>query len=87
METKRLLGLITLCGSIALIGALLYVVVPEKNMDLLKTFGVAYLSWVSMVIGYYFGSSDGSARKTQILYEKETANEKADPVAPVVPPA
>jgi hypothetical protein len=67
MDTKQLLAVITLAGFLLLILGLFFIPIPTGNMDLLKTFGVALIAIVTAVAGYYFGSSEGSARKTEIM--------------------
>lgn len=66
-DTKRLLALIVLAGFFMIILALFFVRIPAENLDLVKTFGLTLLGAIATVIGYYFGSSDGSARKTDLL--------------------
>lgn len=66
-DIKSILALITLVFFFCCIVLLFFTSVPKDNLDLLKTFGLSLISALSFVIGYYFGSSDGSARKTELL--------------------
>lgn len=77
-DIKKLLALVVLTGFFGIILSLFFIDIPSGNMDLLKTFGIALISIVSAVAGYYFGSSEGSARKTEIMSPnlKEITNEK-----------
>jgi hypothetical protein len=67
IDIKKLLALITVAGFFGIILALFFFAIPQGNTDLLKTFGIALISIVSAVAGYYFGSSEGSARKTELM--------------------
>jgi hypothetical protein len=66
-DVKRLLALLTLAGFLGIILGLFFVSIPDKNLDLAKTMVIALIAIVSTIGGYYFGSSDGSARKTELL--------------------
>ena len=70
IDIKSVLALVTLCGFFLLIGQLLALPVPPENKELINTAAVACISLISMVIGYYFGSSEGSAHKTSLLASK-----------------
>ncbi len=51
----------------ALLGLLIFKAVPETNKDLLTTaMGVLFGAFTG-VVGYFFGSSLGSARKTELM--------------------
>lgn len=81
-DVKKMLALITVCFFFAVILVLFFVQIPAANLDLLKIVVMALLSGASMVLGYYFGSSEGSAKKNEIL------DRVANPPAVVdVPPA
>ena len=80
-DIKKLLALITLAGFFGIIVALFFVTIPPPNLDLAKTLVIALISIVSAVGGYYFGSSEGSARKTELM-----GGVNADPHGAVVTP-
>ena len=80
-DIKKLLALITLAGFFGIIVALFFVTIPQANLDLAKTLVIALISIVSAVGGYYFGSSEGSARKTELM-----GGVIADPPAAVTTP-
>lgn len=82
-DVKKLLALVTVGFFFAVILILFFVQIPEPNLDLLKIVVMALLSGASMVLGYYFGSSDGSARKTELI----GATPSALPAAIEEPPA
>jgi uncharacterized membrane protein len=70
METKRLKGYLATLMIIAFIG-LVYLLldkkVPEQNNDLLMVLLGAMVGTVKDLYGYYFGSSEGSQRKTELM--------------------
>lgn len=54
----------------AVIGILLFREVPKNNSSIVYVGIGVILGWGSMVVGYFFGSSKGSADKTEILNSK-----------------
>ncbi len=80
IDIKKLLGLIVVCFFFTTLIMLFFVQIPAQNTDLVKTFGVALISSASMIVGYYFGSSDGSARKTEIMGVSPVASTSPTPV-------
>ncbi|MDA8428921.1 MAG: hypothetical protein M0T70_06660 [Geobacteraceae bacterium] len=82
-DVKKMLAMVTVGFFFAVILILFFVQIPQANLDLLKIVVMALLSGASMVLGYYFGSSDGSARKTELI----GVTPPAPPVAIEEPPA
>lgn len=66
-DIKNILSLAVILFFFLVILVLFCVQVPPENLDLLKILLMSLLSGASMILGYYFGSSDGSARKTELL--------------------
>lgn len=71
MKTKELfmyiLAIIIVVGIFVLLGILIVREVPVANKDLLNIVVGAFISAFTLVIGYFFGSSKGSADKTELL--------------------
>lgn len=67
MNIKSTLAILAVAGFFAVLTALFLVPIPKDNSQLVNTVVVALISVVSVVIGYYFGSSEGSAKKNEIL--------------------
>jgi hypothetical protein len=61
------LGAIVVLGILAIIGLLVYVPMPAENKDALMLVLGVLAAKFSDVIAYFFGSSKGSADKTQIM--------------------
>jgi len=59
-------GLVVLCF-FALLTALIFHLVPEGNVSTLNIAIGSLLQAFALVIGYFFGSSKGSADKTEML--------------------
>lgn len=66
-------ALITTC-IIAVIGALLFVPVPEINQRILDMCLGGLLVQFAAVVNYFFGSSKGSADKTEIMRQAANGN-------------
>jgi uncharacterized BrkB/YihY/UPF0761 family membrane protein len=61
-------GLIVACFFTLLI-LLLYATVPEPNKDILNLVVGALIGSFATVVGYFFGSSAGSAAKNDLLFK------------------
>ena len=59
-------GLITV-GFFGLLIGLLYVGVPAENKDLLNLVVGALIGSFASIVGYFYGSSKGSAEKNELL--------------------
>lgn len=64
---KAYMALLVTIGLIAVIMALLYVEPKNGGKDALLIALGALVALVKDVYGYYFGSSEGSTRKTELL--------------------
>ncbi|MBM4286881.1 MAG: hypothetical protein FJ135_01815 [Deltaproteobacteria bacterium] len=62
-----LLALVTVTGTLGLFGLAFYLRVDGANEKVLFMVIGALSSIVTTVVTYYFGSSEGSARKNEIL--------------------
>lgn len=51
----------------AFVGALFFLPVPDANMDMLMIASGVLFGGANMAWGYFFGSSSGSAKKTDAL--------------------
>lgn len=55
------------------LGLIIFKAMPVENKDLLNiTAGIAF-GWGSMAVSYFFGSSKGSADKTEMLNKPPTS--------------
>ena len=62
-----LLGAIIMVGFFWLLTALVYQAVPESNKDILNIAVGALIGMAAGIVNYFFGSSKGSADKTELL--------------------
>jgi len=71
MKTKNLfmyiLGAFICGGFFTLLGLLIFREIPVSNKELLYLAIGALLAAFSTVVGYFFGSSAGSAAKTELM--------------------
>ncbi len=65
-----LLGGLIVAGFFLLLYLLVYQGVPEINKDILNIVVGALIGMAGNVVNYFFGSSKGSADKTQLLEKK-----------------
>jgi hypothetical protein len=68
---QMILAAVIITGFFALLILLILHDVPEKNQELLYLVVGALIGSFSAVVGYYFGSSAGSAAKTELLKSKD----------------
>ena len=68
--TYSLGGLIVL-GFFVLLALLVMSAVPDQNMDLLNLVVGALIGSFATVVGYFYGSSAGSAAKNEMLTGKK----------------
>lgn len=74
--TKRgfmagLLAGLAMVGFLCVIGFLTVGTIPEGNRDFFNMALVALIGFVGTAFGYFLGSSDGSARKNDLLAQRE----------------
>lgn len=65
-----ILGGLIVSGFFILLYLLVASEVPEANKDLLNLVTGALIGSFASVVGYFFGSSAGSAKKTELLDKK-----------------
>ena len=61
------LGAILVLGFIVLLAILIFVPIPQGNGELLYLAVGSFITFVGAVVGYFYGSSKGSADKTQLM--------------------
>jgi len=76
------LGAVVVLGIFFLVGVLMFIEMPNSNKDLLNIVIGALIGAFLSVVGYFFGSSKGSADKTDLLNK---TLESAKPVEPAKP--
>lgn len=52
---------------IAFLALLMFAEVPQENIELVREMMIALIAALGAGYGYYLGSSDGSARKTELM--------------------
>lgn len=82
---RVVVGLLVLLMLAGLIAALIYVPIPASNENTLVQLVGTMSTLAGLVVGYYFGSSDGSRRKTEMLgvQPEQATGKPGDPVHPV----
>ena len=65
------LGALIVTGMFVIIGLLVYKEMPTTNKDLLNIVIGAFIGAFLSVVGYFYGSSKGSADKTEIISESQ----------------
>lgn len=76
---RFVLALVAIVMGAAIVAALIYVPIPEGNSEPLMLALGLVLGWGAAVFGYYFGTSESSAQKTELLAHRPTG-EPDDPV-------
>lgn len=75
LRIMQVLALVMMVGFFGVIGLLVFVEIPQQASTVLSMMLGSLTAGVSMVLSYYFGSSQGSARKTEVL-SQELADKK-----------
>ena len=75
---QYILGGLIVVGFFVLLYMLIKSEVPDKNKDLLNLVVGALIGSFASVVGYYYGSSAGSARKDDII-QKQIGNTNNPP--------
>lgn len=84
MEGKRLKGYFATIMIIAFIGIVFMLLekkVPSENNDVMMVLLGALVGIVKDLYGYYFGSSEGSQRKTELLGTKPEVSNAAPQIS------
>jgi len=71
-----ILGALIVSGIFVLTAFFLFKEMPQTNKDIMLMLVGAMLAKFSDVIGYFFGSSKGSADKNTMLYNSKPPEEK-----------
>ena len=66
-QQRFTLALMTLIANTVAVFCLFYVEVPDNNQRIVDIALGIFLGWGGHVLGFFFGSSEGSARKTELL--------------------
>lgn len=64
---QYILGALITIGFFVLMISLVYASIPEQNKDLLNLVVGALIGSFATIVGYFFGSSKGSADKNEIF--------------------
>lgn len=68
------LGALIVTGFFVLLYLLVSKTVPDENKDLLNLIVGALIGSFSTIVGYFFGSSAGSAKKDEIIAKQNETN-------------
>ena len=75
------LGALIVIGFFVLLYLLVSRTVPDVNKDLLNLIVGALIGSFSTIVGYFFGSSAGSAKKDETISNIATGNTETPPTA------
>lgn len=78
-STRALLTILIVVILALLIAGLFFIKIPAENKDLVNI-GLGFIAGMATtIVTYYFGSSDGSRRKTDMLADQATGK-PGDPI-------
>lgn len=66
-KTAALVGILVLLGFFAAVGAMVFIDIPTASKEPLMLLVGALSTMAGSVVGYFYGSSAGSDRKTELL--------------------
>ncbi|MHC1697776.1 MAG: hypothetical protein AB9919_06910 [Geobacteraceae bacterium] len=84
-KTKSILAILAFVGVLACLIGLFFAQLPEGARDIILILVGVMATLVKDVYGYYFGSSEGSLRKTELLFggnNEARADAAPDPAGP-----
>ncbi len=70
---QYLLATIIVLGIIWLFSQVLITEIPANNQKIIDVLSGSFVSAFTLVIGYFFGSSMGSSRKTEIMENQKNS--------------
>lgn len=80
-HTRAWLALVVITLIALLVAGLFFVQIPAENKDLVNIALGFIAGYAASVVGYYFGDSDASRHKTELLNSQDVATGKpGDPV-------
>lgn len=82
---RFVLALLVILIGASITAALIFVNIPGNNESILNIALGFILGWSASAVGFYFGSSDGSERKSELLSQQPTGT-PGDPVSVVEQP-
>jgi uncharacterized membrane-anchored protein len=72
-----ILGSIIVIGFFALVGVLIFIPIKESNQNILYMVAGGLMGGFMNIIGYYFGSSNGSKMKTEMMDRNSVKKESS----------
>lgn len=85
-STQRfILAVFVILVGAGVVAALIFVNIPNNNEAILNIALGFILAWGAAAVGFYFGSSDGSERKSELLSQQPSGT-PSDPVSVVEQP-
>lgn len=70
-KTQYIFAAVILALLFAIMGIILFKEVPKNNSSIVYVGIGVVLGWGSLIVGYFFGSSKGSADKNELLGPKQ----------------
>lgn len=82
MQIRLIFGTFILILLACNIGVLAFLPIPDSNQDSFTQISGSVQTLAGLIIGYYFGTSDGSRRKTEMMdnQNRQATGKASDPV-------
>jgi len=76
---RFILAMVAILVGAAIVAALIFIQIPDGNEAVLNVSLGFVLGWGAAVFSFYFGTSESSSQKTELLMQRPTG-EVGDPV-------
>lgn len=76
---RFVLAMVAVLAGMAIVAALIFIRIPEGNEAVLNVSLGFVLGWGAAVFSFYFGTSESSAQKTELLADRPSGK-PGDPV-------
>lgn len=80
VRARTMFGVVGMAMCAAVIGCLFFFEIAEANQRIIDVASGIILGWGTMIVGFYFGSSEGSKQKTAAMTAMAAGDDIGDAI-------